>query len=217
MFPKIIREEESVLHFLKGLRLPPSVMMDILLRTAGEAANVRGSDPRTVKGFETWRWGTRFCRESEELKSLGWVHCEHNQIDGIRNDDLRVKLVACNMDKNAGNPDPYKQPKNVNRKGPANCARIGVNNGQLDMGFPEDVPVDPIDLYDFWYFGFHISETQISAEISRADSEVGGFINHYSERVILAAPGEIDGYKLHDILDDDFAEVAPPKIVRKKQ
>jgi hypothetical protein len=215
MYPNIVFEEPKVVSFLNGLRLPRHVMLEILSRISGERANVRTSDPKTAKGFESWRWGTRFCREDETLLSLGWISCEHNQIDGIRNDDLRVKLVVCNMSANAGNPDPHRQPKNTNRKGVANCARIDGNSPQLTMGFPSSTRLDPLDLYDFWYFGIHISEKQISAEISRANSEVGGYIESFSDRIILARPGELPGLKSFGPITEDFAEVVMPSVGRK--
>jgi hypothetical protein len=215
MFPKIIFEEPKVVSALNGLRLPRQNMLEILSRISGERANVRDTDPKTAKGFETWRWGTRYCREDEVLAAHGWTSCEHNQIDGIRNDDLRVKLVVCNMSANAGNPDPYRQPKNTNKKGIANCARIVGNSPQLNMGFPSSTQVDPLDLYDFWYFGIHVTEKQISAEISRADSEVGGYIESFSDRIILARPGELPGLKSFDPVSEEFAEVKMPSVGRK--
>ena len=104
----MIVEEPQVVSFLSGLRLPKEALLDILSKTAGETANVSKTDPATVRGFEAWRWGTRFCREDEILKANGWVACEYKQIDGIRNDDLRVKFVVCNMNANAGNPSPTR-------------------------------------------------------------------------------------------------------------
>ncbi|MBL4645887.1 MAG: hypothetical protein JKY99_05455 [Rhizobiales bacterium] len=215
MFPNIVAEEPKVVSFLNGLRLPRQTMLEILSSTSGERANVRASDPKTAKGYETWRWGTRFCRESEDLAALGWIACEHNQIDGIRNDDLRVKLVVCNMNANAGNADPTKQPKNTNKKGSANCVKIEGNSPQLTMGFPTETHTNPLDLYDFWYFGVHISDKQISAEVCRANSESGGFITSFSDRIILAKPGELPGLKAFGSVEEDFAEVQMPSVIRK--
>ena len=215
MLPKIVADEPTVVSSLNGLRLPRGTMLAILTSVSGERANVRNSDPKTAKGFETWRWGTRFCREDEVLASLGWVACEHNKLDGIRNDDLRVKLAVCNMTANAGNPDPYRQPTNTNKKGVASCARIESNSSQLTMGFPIDTPVDPLDHYDFWYFGVHVTEKQISAEISRANLEISGFIKGFTERIILAQPGEIPGLRAFGPVAEDFAEVPAPSVGRK--
>lgn len=215
MFPKLVVDEPKVTSFLNGLRLPRETMLEILSSIAGERANVRDSDPKTARGFETWRWGTRFCREDETLAALGWVPCEHNQIDGIRNDDLRVKLVVCNMNGHAGNPDPHKQPRNTNKKGIANCTKIEGNSSQITMGFPTSTPLDPIDLYDFWYFGIHITRKQISAEISRADLEVGGFIASFSDRVILAQPGDLPGLGAYLPVAEEFADVPQPAVGRR--
>src|ERR1700733_62839 len=108
-------DEAVVVPLLTKMRLPRWVMLELASKVAGERANVTDDDPPSAVGYETWRWGTRFAREDETLKSLQWVACEKDQVSGIRNPELRTKLVACSTDMNTGNPN--KSPKNLSDKG----------------------------------------------------------------------------------------------------
>src|SRR6478672_2680811 len=182
-------------------------LLDIASRTAGERANVAPCEPPPVMGFETWRWATRFLREDKAIQDDGWVSCDQDQVSGIRHPDLRIKLIACTTDANTGNPE--KQPKNVTERGPASCRLIGRNTGQMRLGFMKDRPYDEI-----WYYCICASEKYISVEISRPDSEIAGVITHFSDRIILAQPGEIPGIRKIDV-PEDFADVPKPRVLRK--
>ena len=209
-------QDIHVLSLLGRMKLPKSALLDVLNKTAGERANVRGTDPKSAAGYETWRWGTRFLREDAELAELGWVQCEHGQVEGIRHDELRIKLVICSMDKNTGNPDPEKMPRNVRERGPAARKLIERNHGQMVLGFMEAPSSDPIDDYDFWYFGVRIGDDFITAEVSRPDSVTEKFyIEHYSDRIIIAKPGDLDGLRRRDAIPEDFAAIEKPALRRK--
>src|SRR5947209_3341434 len=112
---KILFEEADVVPWLDRMRLPRDVMVGIFEATLGERANVTDSDPITTPGTETWRWGTRFCRDDPQLRKLGWVACRANRLDGIRNDDLGIKLVVYNTDSYTGIIS--KTPRNTAEKG----------------------------------------------------------------------------------------------------
>ena len=206
----------EVLPLLSGMKLPKASMLDVLSKTAGERANVRTTDPNSAAGYETWRWAIRFLREDTELAKLGWVQCDHGQVEGIRNDELRIKLVPCSMDKHTGDPAPEKMPRNVRERGPAAKKMIVRNGRQVVMDFMEGPSPDPIDDYDFWYFGIRISDDYVTAEISRPDSVTDkGFIEHYSSRIIVAKPGDLDGLRVRDAVPEDFAAIDAPAIRRK--
>lgn len=205
--PRVFKEETEVVPLLTKMHLPRWVILEIAGQVAGERANVSSYDAPPVIGFETWRWGTRFSREHAELGQLGWEVCEEDQVSGIKNDALGLKLVFCNTDSNTANPK--RSPKNANEKGPASCRLIGRNSGQKSL-----FPVEPEKANELWYLCCHFSDESICIEVSRPSNEVGGIITAFSDRIIVAKPGEIPGTR-RTIVPQDFAEVPKPKVIRK--
>ena len=211
----ILIEEVEVISQLLRWNLPKDLLLDILDRAAGERAHVNSYDPAATGGHEMRRWLTRFLRESEPLKSLGWVACAHDQLEGIRNGALQMKLVALNTDPRAGVPS--QEPTSVSDKGAAAERRIKSNEDRRQghlFGFRPSP--NPIDDYDFLYFCVHASDKSLSAEISRPSGMTAGFITNWSYRVMLSQPGERPGLRPPHHVDEDFAEIAKPTIIRKQ-
>ena len=102
MSTKVFADETVVVPLLMKMHLPRWVLLDLASKTAGERANVAAYEPPPVAGFETWRWATRFFREDKTLRDGGWLLCDQDQVSGIRNADLGIKLVACTTDANTG-------------------------------------------------------------------------------------------------------------------
>jgi len=196
--------------------LPKDSLIDIFDRALGERSNVNPLDPVETGGTEMRRWMTRFLREDDGLKKLGWELCRHGQIEGIKNDGLRLKLAFTNTDARTGVLS--KQPSNIAEKG-ASTARLTKQNyiaAQYNLlGLDAADQDDPVAKYDFWYFCGHASDDYVSAEISRPDEMVGGFIRNFSERIIICQPGEKTGLRPHNPVPEDFAEIDQPSISRK--
>jgi hypothetical protein len=205
--PNVYIEETVVVPLLTRMRLPRWVLLELASKVAGERANVAGHEPPNVAGFETWRWGTRFCREDKTLRDLEWLLCDRDQVEGIRNDALGIKLVVCNTDANTGT---LRSPRNLAERGPASCRLIAKNSGQMKLGFARDD--EPRN--ELWYFCSHFCDDFISIEISRPDLEIGGFVTSFSDRIIVAKPGEIPGVR-KIIVPQDFADVPKPQVSRK--
>lgn len=210
----IFVKDSEVIPQLTQMRLPKNVMLNILERTIGERRNVTENDPITTSGTETWRWGTRFCRDDNDLKELGWISCKHNQIEGIRNDELKIKLVVVNTDSYTGISS--KSPRNNAGKGPSAVKLVENNSNQITFEFIDTTNEHPIDKYDFFYFCIHASKNYISAEISRPDKIISQTIRSFSDRIMICKPGEMDGLDSHKIVPEDFAEIEKPVITRKR-
>lgn len=211
----ILIEDFEVIPRLIQLGLPKDVVLDVLDKAVGERANVNSNDPVSTPGNEMRRWLTRYLREDQRLKALGWTSCAHNQLEGIRNDALKIKLVPLNTDAQAGMPS--KSPISVSDKGPAAEKAIKRNEDRRQSRLfiePEAEP-DLLDSYDFLYYCVHASDKSLSAEISRPSGLVAGFVATYSERIVLCQPGERPGLRRPDPVLEEFAEIELPAIIRK--
>lgn len=212
----VLFQEHEVIPELVQMRLPRELMIDIFEKALGERGNVNALDPVETGGTEMRRWMTRYLRECEDLKNLGWSLCRHGQIEGIKNDDLKLKLAFTNTDDRTGFIS--KQPSNVAEKGArtASLAERNHKSAQFNLlGLGEVDQPDPISNYDFWYFCGHVGDEYVSAEISRPDKMVGGFIRNFSKRIIICQPGEKSGLRAHNPVPEDFAEIDQPSISRK--
>lgn len=209
---QVLFEDFETIPRLSELGLPKHIMIDILEKAAGERARVSPSDPAATAGNEMRRWLTRYLRDDDKLKKLGWVSCAHSQLEGIRNDRLMVKLVPLNTDACAGMPS--KSPTSVSDKGPA-AEKVIKGNEDRRQGKLFAVPIDPLERYDFLYFCTHASERSFSAEISRPSTMRKGLVVGFSERIILSQPGERSGLRRPAPVHEDFAEVQKPNLVRK--
>lgn len=198
--------EEMVVPMLSRMRLPRHVLLDLAVRVGGERANVRDHEPSNVIGFETWRWGTRLFREDDALKRLGWELCDRDQVAGIRNSQVNIKLVCCGTDHNTGTA---RSPKNLSERGSSSRRLIALNSQQLKMPFIKDAPRD-----ELWYFCAHFSEKFIALEISRPVAEVNGIVTGFEPRIIVARPGEIPGTR-RIAVPQEFADIPKPKVSRK--
>ncbi len=206
-------EDFEVVPVLTRLRLPKEVLLDVVDRATGERANVTESDPSGTAGTEMRRWCTRFLRDEPSLRKLGWTPCTHSQVDGIRNDELQVKVVFMNTDARTGVPS--KAPHSVSEKGNLTERFIQRNSesGTHDLfGNDEIQESDPIANYDFWYLCAHASERHIAAELSRPIGLTAGIVDQYSDRVILWQPGEKDGLRRGPTIPEDFADVQLPDV-----
>lgn len=215
MAKTVLVEDFEVIPRLTQYGLPKDVMLDILDQAAGERSHVNSDDPVSTPGNEMRRWLTRFLRTDKRLKDLGWVACAHGQLEGVRNDLLKRKLVPLNTDARAGMPS--KEPISVSDKGPAAERAIKGNEDRRQGSlFGETQPApDPIDDYDFLYFCAHASDRAVSAEISRPSGLIKGFVATYSERIILSQPGERPGLRSPNAVPEDFAEIDKPTVLRK--
>ena len=215
MAGNVLFAEADVVPWLTRMRLPQDVLLNIFEMTLAERSNVTASDPVTTPGTELWRWAIRFSRDDLSLRELGWVACWHDQIEGIRNDDLKIKLAFSNTDTYTGIPS--KTPRNVSDKGPSAVKLIAHNSGQKAFDFFQEpsVPEPEISNNDFWYFCLHASDKSVAAEISRPDLILGNTIRSFSHRIILCQPGQMGGLRRRDPVPEEFAQIEKPKLIRK--
>jgi hypothetical protein len=209
MTTKIYSDETETVPILTQMKLPRYVILEILSSMAGERANVRdGFDPPSATGYETWRWGTRFLREHEVLGKSGWQVCERDQVSGIFNSALNIKLTVLPTDNSTGTS---KSPRNVTIKGPSTCNLIDHNSGQGKFSFIKSEPPPPA----LWCLCTYFCDLYIAAEISRPSMQVGGVVRDYSDRIVVAKPFEIPGIRKRHSVPEDYAEVARPIVKRK--
>jgi hypothetical protein len=80
----------------------------------------------------------------------------------------------------------------------------------MKLGFmPPDPPKD-----ELWYYCLYLSQQHIGIEVSRPTDELGGYITDFSDRIIIAKPGDVPGIRRFQV-PEEFADVPRPHASRK--
>jgi len=125
-----------------------------------------------------------------------------------------MKVAFMNTDQRTGIPS--KIPSCVSERG--SVAELLINQNYAAAHprlFDDQIEIDPILTYDFWYLCAFVSEKHIAAELSRPIELTNALVSDYSERVILWQPGEKPGLRRPDGVEEDFAEIELPTLKRR--
>lgn len=136
-----------------------------------------------VKGFDLITVHDKAARGLREtFCGPRWEKDEIDNQAGIKNPHLKIRIIPCNFDEHAGNPD--KQPTNRVFKGSASGTKTWVNRTGWLPGLP--VPELPENDYRTWVLGIHAADGEpLGAELSLPLGFSGGRYSNFFPRVIL--------------------------------
>lgn len=155
------------------------------------------NDPPGARGYETYRCGTRDLRAA--LSADGFERDDKGNLASAVNKKTGVRIVVLNTDDATG--DLTRTPANRRGKGVLHERAIEGTTGWFEGMEPEDQ-----ENFDIWYLCVFVSGEKVTAELSRPDAIVGGFIVAWKERIILVRPGEWDRLDFGS-LEDDAPEI----------
>ena len=137
-----------------------------------------------VKGFDLITMHDKAARGLRELFCGDrWEKDEADNQAGIRNPYLKVRIVPCNFDKNAENPDPNVTPRNRHLKGSASQAKVRCNRTGWLPGLPMPAPTQ--GEYTTWLLGMYADDDGRGAELSLPLDFSGGKFSKFVTRIIL--------------------------------
>jgi hypothetical protein len=179
-----VYDEGHAADRLADLGLKPEIL-DLALRGAdAEARTYTALDPPNMQGMARFSRTVRLLRE--QLVPLGWSFDNPRNLARTIDPERRVAIIATLGDPGTG--DPAAIPSTKYEKGLATAEAINRNFLQLTL---------PIDLGDELPFDnddegtttcvllYHVTDTEIRAELSLPDSMVDGHIDTWLERIIL--------------------------------
>jgi hypothetical protein len=167
---------------LAELGLTAEVLEFALRGADAEARTYTELDPPNMQGMARYSRTVRLLRE--QLVPLGWSYDNPRNLARTVRSDRRVALIATLGDAATGCPEV--PPSTRYEKGIATAEAITRNFVQLSL--PIDLDDEPVE-EDFgtatWVLLYHVTDTEIRAELSLPDSMVDGYIDTWLERVIL--------------------------------
>lgn len=181
----LVVEREQAPDRLAELGLKAEILEFALRGADAEARTYTLLDPPNMQGMARYSRTVRLLRE--QLVPLGWSYDNPRNLARTVSPDRRVAIIATLGDTGTGVPDV--RPSTRYEKGIATVEAVCRNFVQLalpiDLG--DDGPVDDeFDGIATWVLLYHLTESEIRAELSLPDSMVDGYIDTWVERIILA-------------------------------
>jgi hypothetical protein len=178
--PAVLLDDDQVVPFLRAMELDRDALIAVVDFAESQRALCTGND---VRGFDLITVHDKAARGLREtFCGPRWERDEVDNQAGIRNPHLKIRIIPCNFDEHAGNPD--RQPTNRVIKGAASSSKTWVNQTGWIPGLP--IPQPPEDDYRTWVLGIHADDNRpIGAELSHPLGFSGGRYSNFVPRVIL--------------------------------
>ncbi|MEJ3742847.1 hypothetical protein WEI85_06130 [Actinomycetes bacterium KLBMP 9797] len=181
-----VYEEGRSADRLAELGLKPEMLDHVLRGADAEARTYTELDPPNMQGMARYSRTVRLLRE--QLLPLGWSFDNPRNLARTVSPDRRVAIIATLGDAATG--DPAQNPSTKYEKGVATAEAINRNFVQLmlPMDLGDEDPFDDADetAITTWVLLYHVTDTEIRAELSLPDSIVDGHPATWLERIVLA-------------------------------
>lgn len=177
----ILTELSEVVSLLQELELDRDQLIEAVRYADAERSLCTKNDRKGWSLIVTSNKAARALRE--QFCGDRWVRDETDNQAGIFNPHIKVRVITCNFDKNAGNPE--KDPANRTEKGAASEAKTRVNETAWFPGFePPALSIDE-DVATYVLGIYSEEDEPLRAELSRPKAfEAGGFTK-FMPRIIL--------------------------------
>lgn len=177
----ILSERSDVTSLLDQLELSYERLVEVVRYADRERALCTANDP---KGFPLIVVNARAARGLREaFCGDRWEIDETDNQPGIRNPHIKVRVIPCNFDQNAGNR--LVDPSNRTEKGAASKRKVRCNATAWLPGLPEPQDDDEGE-YTTYLLGIYSEEDdKLKAELSRPKAFSSGQYRSYTTRVIL--------------------------------
>ncbi len=169
---------------LGELGLKAEILEFALCGADAEARTYTQLDPPNMQGMARYSRTVRLLRE--QLAPLGWSYDNPRNLARTLSPDRQLAIIATLGDAATG--VAHVQPSTRYEKGIATVEAVSRNFLQLtlpiDLG--DEGPVDAdAEGTATWVLLYHVTESEIRAELSLPDSMVDGYIDTWVERIIL--------------------------------
>jgi hypothetical protein len=178
----ILAEQMEIVPFLVEMELEFEGLVESARYGDRERALCTANDP---KGFELILMNAKVARGLREtFCGDRWEADETDNQPGIRNPFLKIRVIPCNFDENAGNQ--FVTPTNRAEKGSASKKKVRCNATPWIPGLID--PTEPEDESEYTtfvlgtYFDSHIG---LRAELSRPKAFSSGQYKRFETRVML--------------------------------
>lgn len=197
----ILADRTVIEPLLAALKLDFDKLVEVVRYADRERAFVTANDP---KGFQLIMMNAKVARGLREtFCGEDWERDDTDNQPGIKNAALKIRVIPCNFDENAGNR--LKDPTNRTEKGAASSAKTRCNATAWLPGLPE--PPSASAEYVTFVLGSYSEVGQpLRAELSQPKDFSSGQYKKFEQRIIL-----LDGSE--DSATRDGSALFPTEVV----
>ncbi|MCH9049854.1 MAG: hypothetical protein IIA72_02035 [Proteobacteria bacterium] len=178
---EVLSETVEVDPLLRGMELDREKLLAVLDYADAQRALCTSND---VKGFDLITMHDKAARAlREQFCGDRWEKDETDNQAGIKNPHLKIRIVPCNFDENAGNPDPSVTPRNRHPKGSASKAKVRCNQTEWLPGLSMPEPTQ--GEYETWLLGIYADDDGRGAVLSLPLNFSGGKFSQFVTRIVL--------------------------------
>jgi len=176
----ILIAPEDVDPALRRLGLERDTLIEAIRYADGERALCTANDP---KGFDLITMNARLARALRDaFVGDDWEVDETDNQPGIRNPALKVRVIPCNFDENAGNR--LADPTNLRDKGAASRSKTQCNKTAWLPGFEPSPETEKAE-YETYVLGTYTASGELRAELSKPLNFSSGKYTRFLPRIIL--------------------------------
>jgi hypothetical protein len=178
----ILADKIEFLPLLDQMELDFEKLIEAVRYGDRERALVTSNDPR---GFDLITMNAKVARGLREVFcGERWERDETDNQPGIRNPHLKIRIIPCNFDRNAGNR--LVDPTNLAEKGAASSAKVRCNATGWLPGLPDPTENDSEGEWTTFVLGsYSDSESSLRAELSKPKSFSSRYYKRFDTRIIL--------------------------------
>ena len=219
---KIVKHPIEVGNRLEELHLTRDHILDVVDAMVSAKADCTPNDPAGAAGWSSWRMGIRRLREVLGTEDE-WERDEIDQIPGVINKALGIRLTIANTDDATGLEQKDRLPQNWSRKGAATDRIMQVNQSSF-MGVLEEslkvvqlkpAPKDSRPVVT-WYVCTYCEGDEFRAELSCPAGLDNGYFTDFIERIlIVGADADEAPVRRRKSGEDDGSDFDVP-VTRKK-
>ena len=145
----ILAEASEILPLLSVMELDFDRLIEVARYADRERAFCTANDP---KGFDLITMNAKVARGLREMMcGNGWESDETDNQPGIKNQNLKIRIIPCNFDQNAG--DRLVDPTNRAEKGAASKTKVRCNATAWIPGLPDPTQDEGEGDYATFVFG----------------------------------------------------------------
>ena len=211
--PIVVTKPIAVDNRLQQLGWELEQLLEVVNAMVAARAGCTDNDPASAPGWMSWKEGTRRMRELG--RPMGLMKDDTDQVPSLMDIERKLRFLVSNTDDMTGLDNPFIQPQNRSKRGPATERAVAMNQGSLFdyMDMPKVAPLSRVSripgAYVSWYICVYNEGDEVRAELSCPVEVEFGYFKDFHERIILVGPDGPHGASVRRRgPDDDFGSAS---------